>query len=202
TKSLFNVSKVDLGLKADNVIMFRVSPELNGYTPERSRQLFARLQDELGALPGVRNVTNATVPLLSGSNWGNDVAVEGFKAGPDTDSNSRYNEVGPGYFPTLGIPLLAGRDFTRADALSAPQVAIVNEAFAQKFSLGREAVGKRMSNKGSNTPLTMEIVGMVKNAKYSDVKREIPPLFFIPYRQDETIGQINFFVRTATDPEQ
>jgi predicted permease len=201
TKSLFNVSKVDLGLKADNVIMFRVSPELNGYTPERSRQLFERMEDELSALPGVKNVTSSTVPLLSGSNWGSDVAVEGFKAGPDTDTNSRYNEIGPNYFATLGIPILAGRDFSRSDALGAPKVAIVNEAFAKKFNLGRDAVGKRMGNQGGTGALSMEIVGLVKNAKYSQVKQEIPPLFFAPYRQDERIGGINFYVLTAADPE-
>ena len=199
-RSLANISRVDLGLKADNVIMFQVSPSLNGYKPEQSRQLFERVEDEIAALPGVTGVTSSTVPLLSGSNWGNDVAVEGFKSGPDVDTNSRFNEVGPGYFNTLGIPLLAGRDFTRGDALAAPQVAIVNEAFAKKFNLGRDAVGKRMSNKGDSSPLTMEIVALVKNAKYSDVKREIPPLFFIPYRQDETIGAITFYVRTGADP--
>jgi len=78
----------------------------------------------------------------------------------------------------------------------------VNEAFAKKFNLGRDAVGKRMGNKGNNSPLTMEIVALVKNAKYSDVKREIPPLFFSPYRQDENIGLINFYVRTGSDPER
>jgi predicted permease len=202
TRSLFNISRVDLGLQAENVITFQISPARNGYKVEQSRQLFERVEDELGALPGVTAVTSSTVPLLAGSNWGNDVAVEGFKAGPDTDSNSRFNEVGPGYFPTLGIPLLAGRDFTRADALTAPPVAIVNEAFAKKFNLGRDAIGKRISNKGPNTPLTMEIVAIAKNAKYSDVKRAIPPIFFIPYRQDETIGQINFYVRTGSDPER
>ena len=201
TRSLFNVSRVDLGLHADNVVTFQISPARNGYTVDQTRQLFERVEDELGALPGVSGVSSSTVPLLSGSNWGSDVAVEGFKAGPDTDSNSRFNEVGPGYFSTLGIPLLGGRDFTRGDAFKAPQVAIVNEAFAKKFGLVRDAVGRRMS-KGSNTPLTIEIVGIVKNAKYSDVKREIPPIFFIPYRQDETIGQINFFVRTGSDPER
>jgi predicted permease len=202
TRSLFNVSRVDLGLHADNVVTFQISPARNGYKVEQSRQLFERVEDELGALPGVSGVTSSMVPLLAGDNWGNDVSVEGFKAGPDTDSNSRFNGVGPGYFPTLGIPLLAGRDFTRADALGAPQVAIVNEAFAKKFNLGRDAVGKRMSNKGSNTPLTMEIVGIAKNAKYSEVKSAIPPVFFIPYRQDDTIGQINFYVRTGSDPER
>src|SRR4029077_20364250 len=128
TRSLVNVSRVDLGLKADNIIMFAVSPELNGYTAPRTRQLFLQMQDSLSAIPGVTGVTSGTVPLLSGNNWGNGVAVEGFRAGPDTDTNSNVNETGPGYFHTLGIPLIAGRDFTRGDALTAPKVAIVNEA--------------------------------------------------------------------------
>ena len=96
--------------------------------------------------------------------------------GPDTDINSRYNEVGPAYFSTLGVPLLAGRDFTRADALTAPKVAIVNEAFAKKFNLGRNAVGKRIGNDGLNGALNIEIVGLMRDAKYSQVKNEIPPL--------------------------
>ena len=200
TKSLFNVSRVDLGLHAENVLMFGISPELNGYKPEQSRQLFERLEDELGALPGVTSVTMATVPLLSGNNWGNNVAVEGFKAGPDTDTNSRFNEVGPGYFSTLGIPILAGREFTRADALSAPKTAIVNEAFAKKFNMGRDVVGRHMGKEGFDGGMPIEIVGLAQNAKYSDVKRDIPPQFFIPYRQDERLGFINVYIRTAADP--
>jgi predicted permease len=203
TKSLANVSRVDLGLNAENVIMFAVSPELNGYTPERSRQLFERIEDELRALPGVSGVTLATVPLVSGNNWGNNVAVEGFEAGPDTDTNSRFNEIAPAYFSTLGIPLLAGREFTRADTLGASKVAIVNEAFAKKFNLGHDVVGRQMSNdRGAGTApaLNIAIVGLVKNAKYSSVKNEIPPQFFLPYRQDERLGFINVYVRTAADP--
>ena len=123
TKSLFNVSRVNLGLKVDNVITFGISPSLNGYSPQRSLQLFERLEDELAALPGVTSVTNSLVPLLGGSNWGNDVSVEGYKMGPDTDMNSRYNEVGPAYFRTLGIPLISGREFRRSDAAATPKVA-------------------------------------------------------------------------------
>jgi predicted permease len=204
TKSLMNVSRVDLGLKVDNVIMFGVSPELNGYTPERTKHLFERLEDELAALPGVTGVTAALVPLIGGSNWGNDVLVQGFSAGPDTDTNSRFNEVGPGYFATLGVPLIAGREFTRSDGAGAPKVAIVNEAFAKKFNLGRDAVGKRMGNRGRDGKQTLdvEIVGLMQNAKYSEVKQQVPPLFFRPYRQDDRIGNITFYVRTAVDPEQ
>jgi predicted permease len=202
TKSLFNVSRVDLGIKADHVVMFRVSPGMNGYKPEQSRRLFEQIEDGLAALPGAVSVSASTVPLLSGSNWGNSVSVEGFKADPDTNTDSRFNLIAPGYFQTLGIPLLAGRDFTRADTLGATKVAIVNEAFARKFNLGRNAVGKRMGDDGGTSPLTIEIVGLMQNAKYSEVKQEIPPVFVRPYRQDERTGQMNFYVRTATDPNQ
>jgi predicted permease len=201
TRSLMNISRVDLGLKADNVITFHVAPVLNGYTAERSKQLFERLEDELAAIPGADGVTSGRVPLLAGDNWGNSVSVEGFKTGPDTDVNSRYNQIGPGYFHTLGTPLLSGREFTRADALTAPKVVVVNEAFAKKFNLGRDAVGKHMSNQNGTTKLDIEIVGLVQNAKYSEVKKEIPPVFFQPYRQDADVGSLTFYVRSAIDPD-
>src|SRR5207237_549646 len=192
--------RVDLGLNAENVIMFAVSPELNGYTPQRSRQLFERIEDELRALPGVSGVTLATVPLVSGNNWGNNVAVDGFEAGPDTDTNSRFNLIGPQYFQTLGMTMIAGREFTRGDVLARPRIAIVNEAFAKKFNLGRDAVGRHMSDEGFDGKKDIEIVGVVQNAKYSDVKREVPPQFFRPYRQSKSTGFLTFYVRTAGDP--
>ena len=202
-KSLLNVSRVDLGLKIDNVITFGLSPELSGYTAERSRLFFERLEDELRATPGVTGVTVSLVPLLAGSNWGNDVNVQGFQSGPDTDNNSRFNEVGPGYFSTLGVPLMAGREFTAADGAGAPKVAIVNEEFAKKFGLGRDAVGKLMgSGSGNRSKLDTLIVGVAQNAKYSDVKRVTPPVFFRPYRQDRDLGSAAFYVRTAADPSQ
>jgi predicted permease len=202
TKSLINVSRVDLGIKIENLVTFGVSPELNGYTAERSKQLFERIEDELAAQPGVTAVTAALVPALGGSNWGTDVAVEGFKSGPDIDSNARFNEVSTDYFKTMGIPLLAGREFTRADRLGAPQVAIVNEAFARKFNLGRDVVGKRLGTDGGSAPLDTEIIGLVKDAKYSEVKAPVPPLFFQPYRQDPRVGRISYYVRTSGSPDQ
>lgn len=200
-KSLYNVSRVDLGLELDNVITFRVSPELNGYKTEQSVAFFERVEDALAAIPGVTGVTAAMVPLLAGSNWGNSVRVQGFEAGPDTDTESRFNQTAPDYFRTLGVPLLAGREFTRADAKAAPKVAIVNEAFAKKFNLGRDAVGKRMGQNEGNQ-LDIDIIGLVQNAKYSEVKETIPPQFFIPYRQAGRIGRITFYLRTLLDAEQ
>jgi putative ABC transport system permease protein len=202
-RSLLNVSRVDLGIRTENLIMFSISPELNGYTPERSLALFARVEDEIAALPGVTAISASLVPLLGGNNWGSSVSVQGFDAGPDTDTHSNYNEIGPDYYRTIGIPLLAGREFTRADAAGTGKVAIVNEAFARKFSLGSDVVGKYISEGvGNNVKLDTQIVGLVKDAKYSEVKQEPPPVFVRPYRQDERLGRIGFYVRTGLAPEQ
>jgi predicted permease len=201
-KSLLNVSRVDLGVKIENVVTFGLSPELNGYTPERTRTLFERLEERLAATPGATGVTVALVPVLGGSNWGTDVAVQGFKSGPDIDSNARFNEVGAGYFRTLGVPLMSGREFTAADGPKAPKVAIVNQEFVKKFNLGSDAVGKLMSSDGPNSKLDTTIVGVAQNAKYAQVKQTIPPLFFGPYRQDDRLGAASFYVRTAGDPAQ
>jgi predicted permease len=199
-KSLINVTRVDLGLNIDNVVTFEVSPELNGYEPARSKTFFERAEDELAAIPGVTTVAAARVPLLAGSSWGSDVAVEGFEAGPDTDTNARFNEIGPGYLRTLGMPLLRGREFTRADTLGAPKVAIVNQAFAKKFNLGQDVIGKRISSTGP-AKLDIEIVGLVQDAKYNRVKSEIPPVFMVPYRQNPRIGSLSFYVRTPGNPD-
>jgi predicted permease len=188
-------------VKIDQVVTFGISPRLSGYESPRARTLFGRAEQELAAIPGVTGVAASTVPLLAGSNWGSDVSVQGFQRGPDTDAESRYNEISTGYFRTLGIPLMSGREFTDADAEGAPKVVIVNEAFTKKFNLGRDAVGKHMAS-GDSGPLDMEIVGIVQNAKYSDVKQEVPPIFFVPYRQSTRASSINYYVRTAADPSQ
>jgi predicted permease len=202
-RSLVNVSRVDIGITTENLMMFSIAPELNGYTAERSRALFERIEDELLALPGVTGVSAALVPLIGGSNWGSSVSVQGFQAGPDTDTHSNFNEIGPDYFRTVGMRLTAGREFTRNDAAGSGKVAIVNETFARKFNLGRDAIGKYISDSvGNDVKLDIEIVGVVQDAKYSDVKDPTPPLFFRPYRQDERLGFISFYVRTAVPSEQ
>jgi predicted permease len=200
-RSLMNVARVDLGLRTENVVTFSLAPERNGYARERSRQFFLDVEQALGTIPGVTHVTGALVGILQGNSWGNDVEVQGWKSGPDIDSNSRMNEVGPGYFAALGIPLASGREFTPQDRLGAPRVVIVNEAFTKKFNLGRDAVGKRMDQSGA-TELEWEIVGVVRDAKYNEVKNEVPPTYFTPWAQDSTIGALNFYVRTASDPNQ
>jgi predicted permease len=204
-KSLLNVSRVDLGFKVDHLVTFGLSPDLNGYSVDRTRLFFQRLEDELRTAPGVTGVTMSNVPLLAGTNRSRGVAVQGFKAGPDTDSGSRYNRVGPGYFSALGIPLIAGREFTEADTVNSPKVALVNQTFAKKFGLANDAVGKLMGwapGEGYRSKLDTTIVGVVEDAKYSDVKQKVPPQFFVPYRQDKGLGAMHVYVRASGDVAQ
>jgi predicted permease len=200
-KSLMNVSKVDLGLRIENVATFDIVPQRTGYDSARSAVLFNRVEQELAAIPGVTGVTDASVPLLSGENWGNGVHVQGFPCGPDTDCGSRYNEIGANYFKSFGVRLVAGREFTTSDQLGGTRVAIVNEAFAKKYRLGDQAVGKYMGD-GDNDSLPVQIVGLVRNVKYSNVKDSIPPVYYRPWRQDSRTGSLHFYVASTLPPEK
>jgi predicted permease len=200
-RSLVNVSRVELGMKVAGVTTFRLAPEQNGYSSDRADHFFDQVKQAVMALPGVTAVGTSTIPVLAGVAAGNNVTVEGFVADPDTNTSSYSARIGPDYFQALGIPLLAGREFTPADIAGAPKVAIVNEAFARKFNLGRMPIGKRM-RPGVGPPPDIEIVGLVKDARYSQPKDTPPPQFFLPYRQGGGAGTLNFYVRSIGPAEQ
>jgi predicted permease len=201
TKSLANITRVDLGLKAEQLVVFGVAPMLNGYAPQRSHEIFARIEERLRGLPGVTGVTSSMVRLASGDAWGGSFSVQGFAAGPDTDTQAMYTYVGSDYLRTLGVSLLSGREITSADTLNTPKVAVVNDAFVKKFNLGRDAVGKRI-RRGREGNLDTEIVGVSGNTTYNEVKGELQPLVAFPYRQDEKIGSTHFYVRTTGSDEE
>ena len=177
-------------------------PRRAGYDTVRSAVLLDRVEQELAALPGVTGVTDAAVPLLSGHNWGNSVNVQGYDCGPDVDCNSRFNLVGAAYFKTLGVRVVSGREFTTSDRLGSQRVAIINEEFARKFNLGKDAVGKFIGDDDDTDSLNIQIVGVVPNVKYSQVKDTIPPVFYRPWRQDAGVGSLFYYVRSTQAPEQ
>jgi predicted permease len=206
TKTLFNLSKAELGLKADHVVTFYVSPGLNGYSVNRTIAMFQGIEDEVGALPGVTGVTTSSIPLLAGQNWGSRITVEGFESQPVTevDAQSKLTLIGPEYFRTFEIPLVAGREFTRADAANAEKVAIVNEQFLKKFHLGRDVIGERISVAllDSAPQPDTEIIGVARDSKYSHVRGDVPPVVFRPYRQASDLTGITFYIRTSLDPKE
>jgi len=199
-KSLQNVSKVDLGIKIDNMVTFAISPALSGYDSAHTKELYTRAEQEIAAIPGVTGVSASMVPILAGDNWGQSVSVEGFHKDPDTDDNARFDGVGPNFFKLIGVPVLSGRDFAESDNGGSAKVAIVNETFAKKFNLGQNAVGKHMSI--NNDSLNIEIVGLVKDSKYSEVKDKIPPVYYTPYRQYGTVGSTYFYIRSSLPNDQ
>lgn len=200
-KSLHNLQNADLGMQAESVVSFGISPIRNGYSPERSKQLYERVEDELAALPGVLSATTSMVPLLSDSNWTNNVSVEGFESGPDIDTNAAFNAVGPDFFETLGIPLIEGRSFEASDRDDTPDVVIVNQAFAEKFGLDGSVIGKRMAV-GETEELDLEIIGQVGDTRYANVRDGVAPIFYRPARQNNGVSFMTYYVRTALPPEQ
>jgi predicted permease len=197
-KSLVNLMHVDLGIRTENVIGFSISPQLNGYNWEQCRSMLERAETQLAAIPGVRGVATSMVPLIGGSNWGHGVSVDGVSYDPHADTFSNFNEVGPGFFGKMGIPLIAGREFTEADTLAGGKVGIVNEQFVKHFFGNQNPIGRRyVEGVGPRTRPDIEIVGVVKDSHYSGVKQTPPRIDYRPWRQDRQIGFLSFYVRSA-----
>jgi predicted permease len=195
-QSLANVTRVDLGFRAESLAVFTIAPERNGYTPAQSAALFTRLEEELARIPGVTAAAGSSVALLDNSNWSASVRVEGFETTPEADTNVSMNFVGAEFFRTLEMPLLRGAAFERTMS-DGPPVAVVNERFVEKFGLGDDPVGKRMAfGAGAAPDLNIEIVGVVRDAKYSEVKADVPPQVFRPRVQAPFLGEISFYLRS------
>jgi len=201
-RTLVNLSRIDLGIRADHLTTFTVSPRLNGYDDARAVQFFQDLTARLSVLPGVTLVSAARIPAIAGSASSGNITVEGFTPQRDGDDDSNVNAVGPGYFRTLGIPLIRGREIAESDTASAPKAVVVNEAFVRHFLPGRDPIGVRMAQGGGNSiKLDMTIVGVVKDAKYSDMREAPPSVYYTAYSQIRRQSEMSFYVRTALEPE-
>jgi predicted permease len=200
-KSLANLARADLGMNVDSLVTFTVSPRRNGYDDTRAMQFFDDLERGLAAQPGVTGVASSMVPLISFAMWGDKVKIEDRDPGPAADLWANTNQVSDEFFRTLAIPLRTGRPFTAADGLGAPLVALVNESFVRKFRLEDGAVGKRFTLE-QRPGSSLEIVGVVADAKYASVKAETPPQFIVPRRQNENLGALSFYVRASSSPDE
>ena len=200
-QSLLNLKRQDLGVRTDHVIEFEIAPELNRYSPAQTTALFDRIRQGIAALPGVRFVSAAKIPVFEGDDWGSNITVEGYAVQPDEDTHVLRNSVGPNYFATMGTPLLAGREFKESDRADSSKVAIINEKMAKRYLEGRNPVGMHFAfEAGTNVHPDIEIVGLVKNSKHTDAHEEIHPFVYQPYTQDPVLGDGTFYVRTSQDP--
>jgi len=198
--SLQNLGNVELGLKPDRVLGFSVAPTLNAYTAPRTMQFARRLTEAVAALPGVRSVSAAELPTLTDDSSGTNVTVEGVDPA-NADIRVLYNRIGPEYFATLGIPLVAGREFAWTDAAEAPKVAVINEAMARRFLSERNPLGSRLAfGAGRGARPDIAIVGIVGNSKSARVSENEGPFIYLPYLQHEKLGELTFYVCAANDP--
>ena len=184
TSSLRNLEHQELGFATQNRVSVAINPPLASYTPERLDALYQAIQDRLLQVPNVRGVSLALYSPMSGDNWGEMVAVDG-RGDPKVDekNSSSWNRVSRTYFSTIGQNVVHGRDFDRSDTSGSRPVAIVNEAFVRRFFKNEDPMGKRFGMDMARFAKTYEIVGVVRDAKYTDPDQPAAPMFFVPLEQ-------------------
>src|SRR5216684_223246 len=196
-QSLQKIRTASPGFSTHGVLFTAVDLVSAGYDAKRARNLQDELMDRVQALPGVESAAFARVtPLGYGSYSSSPIAVDGYQPPPEEQPAAQYNEVGPGYFGTMGIPLVSGREFTRADDEQAAPVAIVNETMAAKYWRGRSPLGERVQVKGR----WMLVVGVAKDSKYQNVRETPKPFFYVPRRQNFSVGA-GLYIRTRLTAE-
>ena len=201
TRTLWNLRKQNLGLRTENVITFAISPILNGYDTPGSIALIDQLRARMAAVPGVRAVGTSELGTLTGSDMGSNVTIEGSKDLAAEDSHINFDPISPGYFSTLGVPLLSGREFNEGDGAGKTKVAVISEAMAKKYFAGRNPMGLHFAfGAGNDTKPNIEIVGVVKDVKQDHVRSADVPYIYLPYAQQPAIREMTFYTYTQQDP--
>ena len=195
-RSLRNLKTVDMGYHTDQVVTMSLDPAQNGYKIEPLRNFYSQLSERLAALPGVKATTFARNVPMSGSFSRFGIEVPGYQARPGEEMAVLFNQVAPQFFATFGAPMLAGREFTAQDTPESPKVVIVNQGLARRFFGSDNALGKRITLENYKD---LEIVGVVADAKYRNLKEAPPLTAYIPYSQYEQLGQRTLCVRAAGD---
>ena len=194
-RTLRNLQTVDLGFRTDRVLMLTINPAMSGYSENAARTFLSDLRQRIGRLPGVESVTAATEAVLTGDMFAADVQVQGH-APHGEEPNHFFNLVSPDYFRTLGTPLLLGRDFTEADRKGSSPVAIVNQRFAAHYWPSGSPLGRHFRCYGG---IDTEIVGVVADARYQNVRDEAPVTAYLPLAQ-RPFEQVTVMARTGGNP--
>ena len=197
-RTLWNLRRVDVGLRLDHVMSFAIEPQLNGYSAERTAALCDQLRERIAALPGVTGVASGEVPILVGTSSSTQITAPGSESLPKDLQSSNEDWISPGYFSALGVPLIAGREFIPADSATAPKVAIVSQAMAKRFYPNQDPIGRTFKY-GAND-LEPVIVGVARDMNQDHVRNPAVPFIYIPYVQDPKLGLMTFYIRTAQDP--
>jgi len=201
-RTLRNLESLGPGFPTDHLLTFRIDPSLNGYSDEETKSFYERLNVNLQTMPGVASVGFSAMPLLKGYAWQNAVLGKDFEGAP-IEEQPVLSNVGPDYFATLGIPILAGRAFTVQDD-GPSKYAVINESFARQYFPGRTPIGQRFGLVDDKEPVSpdIEVVGVIPDKKYRDLRETPPAQAYFPYFQDAHFRFMNIYLRTQADPRQ
>jgi predicted permease len=197
-RTVQNLRQVDVGFNPRNLVLFRVNPMLNQYDDKRVLALYQEITDRLRSVPGVRAVTSSQPALLSGSVNQSSVFVQGRTYAPDQRDSINRLTVAPDFFEVMEMPIVLGHGFTERDNEAAPKVAVINDAAARKYFADTNPIGQRIGDSLERSG-QIEIVGVLRDAKYNSVRDEAPPTLYVPYLQRGIVAT-SFAVRTAGDP--
>jgi predicted permease len=180
-RSLTKLSQVNLGYDREKLMLFRVNAAAGGFKgAEATTQLYQNLLQKIEAIPGLRGVTVSHNGLFSGSESGDSIEVEGYTPRAGEDPNSRMDHVGPGYFSTLGIPILMGREIETQDSGKRLRAAVINQKFAKTYFQNSNPIGKHVRDAYSGNPADLVVVGVVSDVKYNSLREETPPRLYAP----------------------
>jgi predicted permease len=195
-RTLVNLQRVDLGYPKDGLMTVRLDARPAAYDPLRQSDAFGRLLTRIQALPGVRMASYSNNGLFGGSDNGDQIIVEGYTSKGDNDRGSRYDAVGPGYFSTLGIPVVLGREITEQDRAGGTMVCVINETFAKRFFAGRQPIGLHVTQTYADQRNTYEVVGVVRDSRQNRLRGEIEHRFYTPATQPAaSLDAISFIIR-------
>ncbi|HZS56551.1 MAG TPA: ABC transporter permease [Bryobacteraceae bacterium] len=201
-RTLANLQQADLGYPRERLLTMRVDGVTAGYKGPQLIYLYKRLREALASSPGVKALAFSENGLFGGTESGDQIEVEGYTPHGKDDRGSRWDQVGPNYFSTLGIPILLGRGITERDQAGGMLVCVINQAFAKLFFADRNPIGKHIVDVYGDTRTVFEIVGVAKDSRDHSLRGVIPPRFFVAVLQKpfEVPPSLYFEVRTAGDP--
>ena len=201
-RTLHNLRQVDVGFNPENLLLFRVNPSLNRYDEPRMTALYRDLLERLATVPGVRGAAMSNPALLSGSVNGTSFYVQGrmYPPGRQQGDSLSVNRlvVSPNFFEVMGIAVVKGHGFDERDTSTSPKVAVINEAAVRKYFSNEDPIGKRFGS-SPETSGQLEIVGVLHDAKYNDVREPAPPTMYVPHTQARPAA-VTFELRTAGAP--
>jgi predicted permease len=188
--SFQKLTEVQLGYDNDHLLLFGVDPIESGYKGPAIAQLYRDLLDNIRPVPGVHGATLSQDGLFSHSESADEISIDGYKPKSGQNMHARFDEVGPNYFTTVGIPILMGRDITPEDGGSGQRVGLINQTMARYFFGDESPIGRRIWDMFPTTHTDFIVVGMAADAKYNSVREKTPPRFYVPFFHP--IGDANF----------